>query len=534
MRKNISVKEKIKQILQNKIQQEIILEVPKKRELGDFATPIAFSLAKKLKKSPIKIAEDLVNELNTISEFEKVEAVRGFINIYITDNFINQEINLALKSGLNFGSAENNEKILIEFVSANPTGPLHIGHLRGAIYGDGLVRLGRKLGYKIDTEYYINDAGRQIYLLGVSLQYAGLKYILNREIEEPEEYYRGEYIIDLAKEAYQYFQNPNCFDDENLEKLAVFGKDKMMEEIRSNLKNVNIEFDNFVSEKKLQENWETALNILEKNNGIYKDKNMLWLKSKEFGDEFDRVIVRENNIPTYLAGDIVYHYNKFSRNYDKYINIWGADHHGYITRVKAAIKYLGFEPEKLEIILTQMVSLLKDGQPYKMSKRAGNFILMRDVVDEVGANSLRYAFLSKTADIPLKFDINDLNKMDNSNPHFYINYAYSRIKSLLRKSKFNLDEVANTELKNLDINLRELSILALKLPEVFVDSFETRQIFKITEYLKDLASKLHSFYNSSTILGSENEKDILKVLLLVANSIKVGLETLGIKVQERL
>ena len=528
------MKKKVIKAINEVLKREFVLEKPKDLSFGHYATPIAFSLAKELKKSPMIIADELCHKFKNSTIFKEVTSLKGYINFKLSEEFLNQYATKAISDEDNFAKGDKKGSILLEYVSANPTGPLHIGHARGAVLGDSLYRVGNHLGYKITSEYYVNDAGSQIEMLGLSIYLAGREHILKMDVKWPDEFYRGEYILDLAKEAYEEF-GKNIFEDEsNIEKLSSWGKDKMIELIKSNLADVGIEFEHFVSEKSLYDKWNDSFLKLEKSGKTYEKDGKVWIASSEAGDEKDRVVVREDKRPTYLAGDIIYHDNKFQRGYDRYINIWGADHHGYIARVKAAIKFLGYDESKLEVILAQMVSLLKGGEPYKMSKRAGNFILMRDVVDEVGANSLRYAFLSKTADIPLKFDINDLNKMDNSNPHFYINYAYSRIKSLLEKSKFNYDEVANTELKNLDINLRELSILALKLPEVFVDSFETRQIFKITEYLKDLASKLHSFYNSSTILGSENEKDILKVLLLVANSIKVGLETLGIKVQERL
>ena len=528
------MKNRIKSLLEKKLNKNIVLEKPREKKFGHFATPVAFSMAKELRKSPIIIADDLAKEFSGFPEFSKVEAVKGYLNFHLSEQFLNSYADESIVLGDKFGGGEKSEKILLEFVSANPTGPLHIGHSRGAIYGDTLLKLGRHLGYKIDAEYYVNDAGNQIKLLGLSLYYAGVVNILKKEMTEPEEYYRGEYIIDLAKDASEEFGS-SIFSEENLAKLSTWGKEKMMAEVKSNLKDAGIEFDLFVSEKSLYPKWEKSLKELESRNGVFEDESKkLWLKSTEHGDEKDRVIVRDNGVPTYLAGDIIYHQNKFERDYDKYINIWGADHHGYITRVKSAIEFLGYDSKKLEVILTQMVSLLKDGKPYKMSKRAGNFILMRDVIDEVGSDALRFIFASKTPDTSLEFDVSDLIKQDSSNPVFYVNYAHARVQSLVSKSNFSRDEILKSDIENLDLNKKELLFLALQLPEIIEDAFDSRQTQKLTDYLKSLASSFHSFYNISLIIGEKDEKSLLKLSLVVANSIRVGLLIMGIQAKDRM
>ncbi|EJF07425.1 arginyl-tRNA synthetase [Thiovulum sp. ES] len=521
------MRKEIAKLLKEKFEKEVVVEIPKDTKFGEFSTPVAFSLAKEYRKSPIKIAEDLVPELQNYPQFEKVEAVKGFLNFYLSEDFLNRFGEKSLKE--DFGQSEKNEKILLEFVSANPTGPLHIGHARGAIYGDSLLRLGRHLGYKIDSEYYVNDAGRQISLLGVSIKYA-FDEISGKNPTEPEEYYRGEYIFDLAKEI-QAENGDEVFSD--LDKLSVLGKNKMILEIKSNLSSAGIEFDSYVSEKEIFADWEKALEKI--GNGTYQKDGKTFLKSSEHGDDSDRVIVRENGIPTYLAGDITYHNNKFSRDYDKYINIWGADHHGYIKRVESAIEFLGYDSSKLETRLTQMVSLLRDGEPYKMSKRAGNFILMKDVVDEVGADALRFIFASKTADTSLTFDISDLMKQDSSNPIYYINYAHARVHSLLRKSEFSIEEILKENITTSSHReSRELLFFALRLPEVIEESFESRGVQKMAEYLHSLASNFHSFYNKTPMIGNEKEKELLKLSLIVANSIKLGLSLLGISAKEKM
>ena len=527
------MKNTIKNILNKTLNKNIVLEKPKDKKFGHFATPVAFSMAKELRKSPIKIAEDLAKQFSDMKEFSQVDAVKGYLNFHLNGDFLNSYADKSLNLGLNFGKANKNEKILLEFVSANPTGPLHIGHTRGAVYGDTLLKLGLHLGYKIDAEYYLNDAGNQIFLLGNSIYLMGLKHIFKREITEPEELYRGEYIIDLAQEIADEFGEA-IFTESNIKKISEIGTKKMIAEIQSNLNGVQIKFDYYVSEKSLYPKWEESLKLLEKNSGVYKKDDKLWLKSTENGDEKDRVIVRDNGIPTYLAGDIIYHNNKFQRDYDKYINIWGADHHGYITRVKSAIDFLGYDSKKLEVLLTQMVSLLKDGKPYKMSKRAGTFILMRDVIDEVGADAIRFIFASKTPDTSLEFDLADLTKEDSSNPVFYINYAHARIQSLLSKSEFSKDEILAEQFAEMDLEKKEILFLALQLPEIIEDSFDSRQTQKLTDYLQSLASNFHSFYNKTKMVGVENEKTLLKISLVVANSLKVGLSILGIQAKDRM
>ena len=521
----------VKSIIEKELNRSIVLERPKDKRFGHFATPVAFSMAKELRKSPMVIAEELSQELSNLPQFSKVEAVKGYINFYLSDDFLNSEADKFVNS--DEVVSEKREKILLEFVSANPTGPLHIGHARGAVYGDTLLRVGRALGYQIDSEYYINDAGRQIELLGLSIYYAGVTNILNREMEEPEEYYRGDYIVDLAREAYREF-GEDIFTKEDISKLSDWGKDKMMEEIKSNLSSIGIEFDNFVSEKSLYSNWETALERIRERGGAYEKDGKIWLKSTQFGDEKDRVVVRDNGMPTYLAGDIIYHMDKFERGYDRYINIWGADHHGYIKRVQSAIEFLGFDSKKLEILLTQMVALLKDGEPYKMSKRAGNFILMRDVVDEVGSDALRFIFASKRPDISLEFDISDLSKQDSSNPIYYINYAHARIHSLFSKSQYSKDEILAVQFSNLGEREKDLLFNSLRLLDILEETFNSRETQKLTDYLYSLASDFHSFYNTTPIIETPNEKLLLKLSWVVASSIRKGLRLLGIEAKERM
>lgn len=523
---------RVKKELEQLLGCSVVLERPKNRDFGHFATPVAFSLAKTKRKDPKVLSEELARTLRENALFQKVEALKGYINftlsqeafLWALERISNRDFEVSL---------EQKSNILIEYVSANPTGPLHIGHARGAVYGDCLCRLGRFLGHLIVSEYYINDAGAQIAMLGLSVLLIGKEKILGIPVEYPEQYYKGEYILEIAQKAFRQW-GEEVFLQEEIEKLAEFGKDLMLEEIKNNLSSLKIHFDSYVSEKSLYDQWNEALRTLQAHQGVYENEGKLWLKSMQYGDEKDRVIVRENGEPTYLAGDIIYHRDKFMRSFDGYINIWGADHHGYIARVKSAVEFLGFDSSKLEILLSQMVKLLKNGEPYKMSKRAGNFILMQDVIDECGSDVLRFVFLSKTPDIGLEFEINDLIKQDHSNPIFYINYANARIHTLIEKSGKNLEEINQVKLKDLSLPLQSLVVLASQIPSIALGAFEERAPLKLCEYLKNLSAELHAFYSAHKILKQENEGEILKVLLAVSHSLEKGLELLGIEAKRKM
>ncbi len=525
----------VKDYIEKALEKEVVLEKPKDLTLGHFATPVAFSLAKEFRKSPIIIAEELSSKFTDFSIFEKVEAVKGFINFKLSNSFLEKLSKEALSKGEEFAkSSKKDEKILLEYVSANPTGPLHIGHARGAIQGDALARVGRYLGFDITTEYYVNDAGAQMDLLGLSLAIVGQETILKQNVEYPEKYYRGDYLFDIAKDVEKEF-GAEVFNDESRQReLALYAKDKVLEIIKKDMADLGIVFDNYVSEKSLYVNWDETKEVLEQNGSLYTKDEKVWIKSSQEGDDVDRVVVRDNGIPTYLAGDIIYHKNKYDRDYDRYINIWGADHHGYIARVKAAIKYLGFEPKKLEVLLSQMVQLLKGGEPYKMSKRAGNVILMSDIVEEIGSDALRFVFLTKKSDTHLDFDIDKLKNQDSSNPIFYINYAYARINQVFKKANKSFDEILNISYENLNQDALNLVYESLLLPTVLNEAFSKRDMQKITDYLYSLASSIHKFYNEHKIVGSQNQDRYLKVLSLCALTLKTSLNLLGIKARETM
>ncbi|WP_297433735.1 arginine--tRNA ligase [Sulfurimonas sp.] len=530
------MKQRVSALLREKLGRELVLEKPRDRSFGHFATPIAFSLAKELRKSPMIIADELAASFGESEEFSSVEAVKGYLNFRLSENFLSEYASWALENPSEYAKQEKNQKILLEFVSANPTGPLHIGHARGAIYGDTLYRLAKHLGYKIDAEYYINDAGNQIDLLGLSIQLHARENLLDETVEYPESYYRGEYLDGLSREAMEKFGVEIFHDASRQRELAMWAKDEVMKIIVKDLADTNVHFDTFVYESTLYDDWDRVMQKMATTDAgaIYEKDGKTWIASEAKGDEKDRVVVREDGRPTYLAGDIVYHNQKFERGYEHYINIWGADHHGYIPRVKAAIEYLGYDSSKLEVLLSQMVSLLKDGEPYKMSKRAGNVILMSDIVDEIGADALRYIFASKKSDTALEFDLSEFKKQDSSNPIFYIQYAHARIQTLLSKSTLSSEEIMSASLKDLGENADTLLFDAMLLPEVVEDAFNSRQIQKLPDYLKALAASLHKFYYDVRMIGTRDEAKLLKVMLVVALSLKTGLSLMGIKAKDKM
>jgi len=525
----------IKNFIEQKLDKSIVLEKPKDISLGHYATPVAFSMAKELRKNPMIIADELAQKFQEDTDkFESVTAVKGFINFKLSNDYLTSQINNAINNEENFAKSKNDEKILLEYVSANPTGPLHIGHARGAVFGDALARVGKHLGYDITTEYYVNDAGAQMGLLATSLYLAAKEFILKEEVEYPESFYRGEYLIDIAHKCIEKYGADVFNDESRKEELALFAKDEVMKIIISDLEDLGVTFDNFVSEKSLYDSWETTKKVLEDNDSLYTKDEKVWIRSTQLGDDVDRVVVRDNGIPTYLAGDIIYHKNKYDRKFDRYINIWGADHHGYITRVKSAIKFLGNNPDTLEVLLSQMVALLKGGKPYKMSKRAGTVILMSDIVQEIGADALRFVFLTKKSDTHLEFDIDLLKNNDSSNPVFYINYAHARINQLFKKANLTIDDIKDVDIKDVNQDAKDLSFQALLLGSILQEAFDKRDMQKVTDYLHGLSAMVHKFYNEHKIVGIDNEKSYLKVLAMAALSIRVGLRVLGITAKEQM
>jgi arginyl-tRNA synthetase (EC 6.1.1.19) len=403
------------------LKEEIELEIPKSESFGDLSTPLAMELAKILHQPPRKIAERIVSACDK-DIFESIEiAGPGFINFKFKKSFIFFELNELLKKGESFFFCNigDGKKIQIEFVSANPTGPLHLGHGRGAAVGSALANILTEAGYNVSTEYYINDAGKQVELLGLSV-YIALQRLFGKEIQMPDECYKGEYIFELAKEVYELYSND--LKDRSFEEIGSFLIDfaykKILDEIKKDLEDFGVIFNQWVSERELYSRKEVqnALQKLRELGYLYEKEGALWFKSTAFGDDKDRVVVKSDGTYTYFASDIAYHKNKIDRGFDELINIWGADHHGYIKRVESAVQALGLKASQIKILLVQMVNLLREGKPVQMSKRAGTFVTLRELIDEIGSDTTKFIFLTRRHDSHLEFDVEIAKRQSQENP----------------------------------------------------------------------------------------------------------------------
>ncbi len=557
------------------LSRKVVLERPKDKSLAHYASPEAFALAKELRKAPKLIAEDLAAKFKD-SEILSATAVNGYLNFHLKPAVLGALAENALRLGGDFAkndaklgcgilpaseklcasepaskgyaanlaassndaaksqnSAAMPQKILLEYISANPTGPLHIGHVRGAVYGDTFARIGGYLGHRVDTEYYINDAGNQIELLGTSIALRA-RELAGEDVSYPEKYYRGEYIDEIIPLARAQFGDEIFRDESRILQLAEFAKDEVLKIIQKDLADAGIHIQNWASEKSLYGELEPTIKKLERSGKMYEQESKIWIRSSQLGDEKDRVVIREDARPTYLAGDIVYHNNKFERGYERCINIWGADHHGYIARLKAAVHFLGYDESRLEIILMQMVNLLKDGQTYKMSKRAGNAILMSDVLAAIGRDAMRFIFISKKGETPLEFDVDELAREDSSNPIFYINYAHARVNQIFTKAGKREADVLGADFGALDEAGLGLAFAALGLNEILNDAFNSRGLQKLPDFLKALAADFHKYYNENRVVGSENEDAKLKLFALVALSIRTAFALMGLSAKEKM
>ncbi len=514
------------------------IEIPKNEDFGDLSTPIAMEIAKKLKKPPRTIAQDIIQSLDK-SLFESVElAGPGFINFKFKNDFIFSEFEnlLKLRELFFIHNIGKGKKIQIEFVSANPTGPLHLGHGRGAALGAALANILKEAGYNVFTEYYINDAGKQVEILGQSV-YIALQNLFGKKLEMPEDCYKGDYINELAKELYDLYGND--LQDKDFDEIGDFLIDfsykKMLNEIKKDLDDFGVNFDKWISEKKLYHTGEVQLTILKlKELGfIYEKDGALWFRSTTFGDDKDRVVVKSDGTYTYFASDIAYHKNKIERGFDELINIWGADHHGYIQRVKAAVQALGMTASQIKILLVQMVNLLRGGKPVQMSKRAGTFVTLRELIDEIGVDTTKFIFLTRRHDSHLEFDVEIAKKQSHENPVYYVQYAHARINSIFMKAQSE-PERFNGEL----FNEEELRIIkkVLLYPMIFDLSVQMREPHRITFYLQELAALFHSYYHKYRVISenaelTETRLSLCKAIMLV---LRHGLRMLGVKAPEKM
>ncbi len=515
-------------------------EKPKREEYGDFATNLAFILAGVLKQKPNDIALKLSASLSEIPEFERVEVVNGFINFFLSKRFYIELLEKILNEEFYVSNIGNGEKVLLEYVSANPTGPLHIGHGRGAVVGDVLYRIMKITGFNPEREFYINDAGRQIKLLGESI-YARAMEIKGKNYPFPEEGYRGGYIIDIARELLN--EKPGITEMEKgkaIEIASQYGREKLLEKIKEDLEMLKVSFDSWFSERKLYEKGEIeeVLNLLKDKGLIYEKEGALWLKTTAFGDDKDRVVKRSSGEYTYFASDIAYHFDKIKRGYEKAIDIWGADHHGYIGRMKAAVQALGKPEDWLEVILIQLVKLYQGGKEVKMSKRSGSFVTLRELIEEVGADAVRFFFLLKRHDTPLDFDLDLAISKKSENPVYYVQYAHARLCSIMDKAKE----------RNVEPDIEKIELISTKdefklisecyrLRSELQSAALRREPHRLTYYLMELSSAFHKFYNKHRILDRENlELSSARLLLVeaVRKTINAGLGILNVSAPRRM
>ena len=523
----------------------IHLETPKDKANGDFATNLAMQLTKVAKKPPRAIAEAILENLDTAgTDIEKVEiAGPGFMNITVRKDFLAGVVKATFEQGENYGrsNAGNGEKVQVEFVSANPTGDLHLGHARGASVGDSLCNVMDFAGYDVSREYYINDAGNQINNLAYSLE-ARYKQALGMDAEMPEDGYHGPDIIEIAGELVKEFGSDilEKSDEERFKFFREHGLRLELAKLQKDLKNFRVEFDVWYSETSLYNNGkiDVALDKLRANGHVFEEDGATWFRSTTFGDDKDRVLIKNDGSYTYLTPDIAYHEDKLRRGFDKLINIWGADHHGYIPRMKAAIEALGYDRETLEVEVIQMVQLYKNGEKFKMSKRTGNAVTMRELVEEVGLDAVRYFFVKTAGDSHMDFDLDLAVSQSNENPVYYAQYAHARINSILRSAS---EQGFEASLENLGLLTAEKEEDVLKkvgaFPQIVAEAAKHRTPHRIANYIQDLAAAFHSFYNAEKVLNADN-KELTEARLALITSVKTtlanALKLIGVSAPEKM
>ena len=536
---------------------EIKIEHPEEKAHGDYSTNVAMVIAKIAKRSPMEIA-NLINSTFNIQHstfFEKIEvATPGFINFFISKEYLQGQVKEILKQKEKFGELKigKGKKVDIEFVSANPTGPLHLGHGRGAFWGDALSNVLEKAGYKVTREYFINDYGKQILLLGKSID-ARYREILGEEAEIGEDFYKGEYVKDIAGEIVEESKDRYLKIAEN-KRLKIFteiGLKKMLKEAKELLDKIGIKYDVWFSERKLYEKnlVKKAVGLLKKKGFTYEKEGALWFASTKFDDDKDRVLIKADGEPTYFASDVAYHLDKVSRKYDLMINGWGADHWGYKTRLRAAARVLGFA-QKLKIVVGQFVRLVEKGREVKMSKRGGTFVTLKELIEEVGPDVSRFFFLMKSVDTHIDFDLDLAKEQSEKNPVYYVQYAHARICSILRKCKIRSPKskitpkqnkfatgpaIQNLKLLNHLIEL-ELIKQLIKLPEIVEDTARDYQVQRLPQYVLDLATSFHQFYRDCRVLTETRSLLEARLALVLATKIvlKNTLDLMGISAPEKM
>jgi arginyl-tRNA synthetase len=528
---------------------DIEIDIPKDAGHGDYASNVAMVLASRAKgKLPPRRIADIISKNITGGDnvLAKVEiAGPGFMNFFIRVDVWSTLLHDVEKLGDRYGASDygKGKKIHLEFVSANPTGPLHIGHARGAVVGDVIANILEASGFSVFCEYYINDTGNQMNNLGKSV-FSRYLELLGDDVDFPEGCYQGDYIRDLAKEIIardgEDYHNRN--QEETIRTFTDYAASSILNGIKDDLKAFGVVFDNYFSEKDLYKGDGVAklLAELEKRNFIYNDGETVWFRTTAFGDEKDRVVIRKSGEPTYFAADIAYHQNKYQRGFDRIIDVWGADHHGYIPRMAACIEALGHEKDSLKIVLVQLVNLLRDGRPVPMSTRAGEFVTLKEVIDEVGKDAARYNFLMRRSDSHLDFDLELAKRQSSENPVYYVQYAHARICSIMRNADergYKIPAYDEVDLSLLTLPEEINLIKAItRLPEVVEGAALSLEPHRLTFYLNDLAALFHSYYNKYKVLSDEEGLSrarlflIKSILVVLSNALRI----LGVSAPERM
>ncbi|HAI99096.1 MAG TPA: arginine--tRNA ligase [Dehalococcoidia bacterium] len=534
-------------LLQLETTPEIQIERPGKLENGDFATSLPLRLARATRINPLQLAESLVQLIPACDEIEKVVAAHpGFINFYLKDSWVQKQLEEVRRAGNDYGTGDlgQGQKMMVEYVSVNPTGPVHVGHARGAVLGSALANILSAAGYRVTQEYYVNDAGTQMQAFYGSV-YARYLQSLGQEAAMPANGYAGEYIADLAEEIAESEGTRFIGMDEAqaLREMGDIAREKMIDLIRDDLTQIGVGFDNWFSERTLfdQGDYDRALQVLKDKEFLSERENAVWFNSTQLGDDKDNVVIRSSGEPTYFASDIAYHYNKFVvREFQSVVDIWGADHQGHVPRMKSAVAALGIEPERLTVLISQMVTLKRGDEVVRASKRTGDFVTLRELTDEVGADACRYFFLARTPSTQMEFDLELAKQESSENPVYYVQYGHARIASILNSAREqNIDWSAG------DVSLlthpSELSLIRtmLRLPELVEQMARALEPHQLPHYTMELATAFHWFYENCRVISSHEEDaqmNLARLKLVESAQIvfRRSLELMGMSAPERM
>lgn len=539
---NMSIKNNLIHIIKCSLKElgidkeDIIVEIPKDKTKGDYSTNVALTLSSIMHKKPEEIAKIIKNQINDPLIDHIEVAYPGFINFFLSKEYLLNNINTINEQKRNYGKSNvgQNKKINIEYVSANPTGILHVGHGRGATYGDNLARIMSFIGYDVTKEYYVNDAGNQMNNLGISIK-ERYKEICGLPFQIPEDGYHGKEIITIAEKIYNTYKDQKIKEDVSFFRKE--GLNILLDKIKKDLDNYRVNFDIFTSEQSLYDYGlvDNTLEQLKRSNKCFIDEDALWLKTTDYGDEKDRVLIKSDGNYTYFLPDIAYHVNKMNRGYDKLIDVFGSDHHGYINRLKAALKILDKDPDLLDIKILQMVRLIKDNEEIKLSKRTGKTITLIDLINEVGVNATRYFFSSKSIDTQMDFDLDLAIKQSNENPVYYIEYANARISSILNLYHNKVEIIPKFNTIDSEIAYTILNKL-YEFEDIVISAGQKQLPHLIANYTYELASLFHSYYSKEKIITEDDVYTKERIAFL--NAIKIvinnALELIGIIPREQM